>query len=277
MDGGRILEALRRANAEIDRLRAARDDAEIDRALDRLEAELVERRGNPNHVKSGEHGGEFTSGSGTGGGAKTQVKHTKKRKKPVRKRNKVARGYKDKSKPKGGPKDEARMEAAKKSHKRTARAEKDYAKANEHKFANHIGGKSFPDNDPSDVDVNVGGKNHHLELKSMLTSEKGQVNVARESIGRKVAKSQETKRPFHIVVLDDRDVYNAGASKGLHSGNRMYFKSGVARYNIKDMHPVKDEHEIRALLATPYDQWPAKAKPSKNAVAGMNAKWIDKS
>lgn len=277
MNGGHILEALRRANAEIDRLHAACDEAMLDMALDRLEAEIERkggggRKGNPNHVPSGEHGGEFASGGGGG-----PAKAPKKRKKAIRKRRKVAHGYKAKAPAKGAPKDAARMEAAKASHKRTARAEKDYAKANEHKFANHIGGKSFPDNDPSDVDIEVGGKGHHLELKSMLTSEQGKVNVARESIGRKVAKSQETGNPFHVVVLDDRDVYNAGASKDLHSGNRMYFKTGVARYNVKDMHPVKDEQEIRDLLARPYNEWPEKAKASKAAVAGMNAKWIKKS
>jgi hypothetical protein len=190
-----------------------------------------------------------------------------------RTRRPVAKGYKVKP-PK--EKDSERSAKAKAAHKPCNKAEKDYAKANEHKFASHIGGEAYPNNAPQDVDVKANDGNHHLELKSMLSSAQGRVNMATESVGRKVALSQQTGNPFHIVVLDDRDTFGGGANKDLHSGHRMYFKDGISRYNISQMHPVKDEQEIKELLDTPYDQWPAKAKASKDAVAGMKSKWRKK-
>ncbi len=268
------LSELRSSVADLERTYATLSDMEIDEALEALEEEIVRKGGgkgggNPYHKGQGSEGGQFTSAGG-GGAGKTAAKHPKRRKKPKRTRRKVAKGYAKGKPPK--EKDSARAAKAKASHKPCNKAEKDYAKANEHRFASHIGGKAYPDNAPQDVDVSAKDGNHHLELKSMLSGEHGKINMARDSIGRKIALSKETGNPFHTVVMDDRDTFAGGASKELHSGNRLYFKDGVARYNIKDMHPVKNEQEIKKLLDTPYDQWPAKAKAGPSAVAGMKAK-----
>ncbi len=270
MTSNRILAALVEARAFL------RSDDEIEGALEALEEEIVIRKGggNPYHKAHGADGGQFTTGPESGS-EKPHGKHyaknqRKKRKKPKRTRRKVAKGYAKGKPPK--EKDSARSAKAKASHKPCNKAEKDYAKANEHRFASHIGGKAYPDNAPQDVDVSAKDGNHHLELKSMLSGKHGKINMATESIGRKIALSRETGNPFHTVVMDDRDTFAGGASKALHSGNRLYFKDGVARYNIKDMHPVKDEQEIKKLLDTPYDQWPAKAKAGKSAVVGLGTK-----
>ncbi len=268
------LAELRASVADLERTYETLSDLEIDEALEALEQEIIRKGGggkaggNPYHKGQGSEGGQFTTGPG-GGGAKNQVKQ-KRRKKPKRTRRKVAKGYAKGKPPK--EKDSARAAKAKASHKPCNKAEKDYAKANEHRFADHIGGKAYPDNSPQDVDVKAKDGNHHLELKSMLSGEHGKINMARDSIGRKIALSKETGNPFHTVVMDDRDTFGGGANKALHSGNRLYFKDGVARYNIKDMHPVKNEQEIKKILDTPYDQWPDKAKAGPTAVAGMKAK-----
>ncbi len=272
MTSNRILAALVEARAYLHE----DDGSEIDEVLEALEEEIIIRKsgGNPYHKGSGADGGQFTTGP-SGGTEKPHGKHyaknqRKKRKKPKRTRRKVAKGYAKGKPPK--EKDSARAAKAKASHKPCNKAEKDYAKANEHRFASHIGGKAYPDNAPQDVDVQAKDGNHHLELKSMLSGEHGKINMAKDSIGRKIALSKETGNPFHTVVMDDRDTFAGGASKSLYSGHRLYFKDGVARYNIKDMHPVKNEQEIKKLLDTPYDQWPAKAKAGPSAVAGMKAK-----
>lgn len=209
--------------------------------------------GNPHHDSEG----KFAATDGQAAGHAHVPKAAKNAKK--RKRNRIAKGYEKKKAP-PELKDTERSDRAKAAHKRTAKAEKDYAKANEHKFASDIGGKAYPDNAPQDVDVAINGKNHHLELKSLIQGEHGKIHMSSEALGRKVALSRKTGDPFHTVALDDRDVYNGGANKALHSGNRMYYRRGLGNYNVSTMHPVKDMDEMRRLIAMPTGQLPPKAR-----------------
>jgi hypothetical protein len=311
------------------------------------------RTGNPNHVASGEKGGQFTSGSGGGGGSPgkhgkhwakrqrrkqkrlTQLKakaHTdlaKVRQKQRGERHKLREKHRSSKtstaqrrsetkslrekhqgerqkvvsdlkkevkadtgkaveavqKPKltdrekkGKPKELSEKAALAQKHMSiTDKRIQDYTKANENVFANRVGGKSFPDNDPIDVHVpggGVGGKDAGIELKTLTHGKNDKITMSSSALGRKDAWEKSNKSQMHTVALDHRDRFAAGENAALHSGHEIYYKRGVGSFRIGSMHKVANEAELRTLMKTPYDKLPKAAQGPVRQVKRSMAQYI---
>jgi hypothetical protein len=140
----------------------------------------------------------------------------------------------------------------------------EYTKNNERVFADRMGGKSFPDNEPVDVEMKVGGKEHGIELKTITHGTNDKVTMKASAIERKVEWEKEHGTQVHTVVLDHRDKGIGGeGSKALHSGHEIYYKRGVGSFRIGTMLKVKDEAALKKLMATTYDKLPAAAQGPK--------------
>ena len=142
----------------------------------------------------------------------------------------------------------------------TDKSIQDYTKANEHVFANRVGGKSFPDNDPIDVHVaggGVGGTDAGIELKTLTHGKNDKITMSSAALGRKDKWEAENKSQMHTVALDHRD---KTGNASLHSGHEIYYKRGVGSFRIGSMYKCKDMAELRVLLKTPYDKLPKAAQ-----------------
>ena len=212
------------------------------------------QRFNPAHVSSGEHGGEFTTTGGDGSGSKSSTK---------RLRKKLQGKLTDREK-KGKPKVlSAKAALAQKHMALTDRTVQNYTKANEHVFANHINGKSFPDNDPIDIQVQRGGvkgTNAGIELKTLTHGKNDKITMSGGALGRKDQWEKENKSQMHTVALDHRDRFEGGKNASLHSGHEIYYKRGIGSFRIGSMYKVKDVNELRTLMKTPYKQLPKAAQ-----------------
>jgi hypothetical protein len=145
----------------------------------------------------------------------------------------------------------------------TDKSTQDYTKANENTFANRIGGKSFPDNDPIDIHVpggGVGGKDAGIELKTLTHGKNDKITMSSGALERKDAWESESKTQMHTVALDHRDRFGEGKNASLYSGHEIYYKRGVGSFRISSMYKVKDEAELKLLLKTPYDKLPKAAQ-----------------
>jgi hypothetical protein len=259
--------------------------AAIDDVIESIQVELgiTRKAGNPNHVPSGEHGGEFTSGSG--GGAAGNHGHAP-GKHHAKNQRKKAKKHLTSGKPGGGGGKGAtsghKMTAKEKADRikkgkpltglsvKAARAQKnavktdktvqDYTKANEHVFAKRMGGESFPDTEPADVHLQIGGKTHGLELKTLTHGKNDKITMSKSAIARKVAWEKVEGTMMNTVALDHRDVFAGGKNAALHSGHEIYYMRGVGSPRIKNMYKVKDEAELHKLLRTPYDKLPPAAQ-----------------
>lgn len=131
----------------------------------------------------------------------------------------------------------------------------------EDRVATALGGDRLDDNEPLDVRVRVGKKQHAVEVKSLLKGGKQVISVHPDALVRKmdfVEKNPGTQ--FHTVVVDDRDAYAGGEFAGNFSGHGLYYKRGSGRYSLSKMHRVKDDAELRKLIAAPDDKLPEAAR-----------------
>ena len=253
------------------------------RILREIDYELMLIRSNPNHVPSGEHGGEFASGVGAGGAtahkahgkhwAKRQRRKAKKRKPGEKRQHKpTAKAKLDRLK-KGKPaayKSEKAARAAKHQSLTTGR-EQNYTKANAHAMAARIGGESFADNGAVDITVKIGKQTHGIELKTLVQGKNDKVTMAAKpkpyekesAIDRKIKWQNENGTTVHTIVADHRDKFAGGENKELHSGNELYYKRGTGSFRIGAMHPVKDIDELHTLMKTPYDKLPKAAQGNR--------------
>jgi Phage portal protein len=251
---------------------------EAKRILREIDYELMLMRSNPNHVASGDHGGEFASGGGAGGAAKAHGKHWAKRQR--RKAKKRKPGEKRQHKPTAKAKLD-RLKKGKSVEYKSVKAqraadhqtlttgrEQKYTKANESAMAARIGGESFADNGAVDITVKIGKQTHGIELKTLVQGKNDKVTMAAKpkpyekesAIDRKVKWQNENGTTVHTVVADHRDKFAGGENKELHSGNELYYKRGTGSFRIGAMHPVKDIGELHTLMKTPYDKLPKKAQ-----------------
>jgi hypothetical protein len=277
----------------IDAKKATQKPASTKRSLEELaesvlldiENEVMLMRksaGNPNHVASGEHGGEFASGGGAGG--KAHGKHYAKRQR--RKAKKRAPGTKREHKPsakakldrlKKGKPAEYKSEKAKRAaanQQVTDGPVQQYTKANEANFAARLGrgAKAFPDNGPVDIELKANGKTQGIELKTLVTGKNDKLTMAtkpkpyekKSAIERKTDWQDANGTTVHSVALDHRDrAIHEGVhigNKELHSGHEIYYKRGTGSFRIGAMHKVQDVDELHKLIAMPYDKLPKKAQ-----------------
>lgn len=167
---------------------------------------------------------------------------------------------------KGKPLEYASEKAARaaKHQNKTDGKIQEYTKANEARFAARIGGVSFPDNEPADVEVKVARRTHGIEMKTVTHGKNDKITMKASAIARKVEWEKAHGTQMHTVTLDHRDRGIGGpGAKALHSGHEIYYKRGVGSFRIGQMHKVKDETELKKLMAMPYDKLPPAAQGPK--------------
>lgn len=124
------------------------------------------------------------------------------------------------------------------------------------------GGPGQKDKKPFDVRAKKrGGGCHDIEVKSLLKGGKTSISVHEDALLRKVEHmAANPDNEFHTVAVDERATYDGGKYKENYSGHPLYYKRGSGRYSLSQMYPVKDERELRKLIALPADQLPDAAK-----------------
>ena len=125
-----------------------------------------------------------------------------------------------------------------------------------------VGGRWNAGNEPSDVDVpKAGGGLHRIEVKSKTFGNKQQVSVHAGALYDKV-KDQEVhpEDTWHTVAIDRRHSSEGGAHAGFYSGHDVYYKRAVGPYALSKMHKVKDEAELKRLMAAPEHELPEAAR-----------------
>jgi hypothetical protein len=131
----------------------------------------------------------------------------------------------------------------------------------EPQLARGVGGRSLRDNEPTDVEVDVGGRKHGVELKVMTDNKQNKVYMKPSAQERKREWMRKNDAHFHTVVFDDQRVYKA-SGKHDESKRRIFYKRGVGNFRVNAMLEVRDMAELKALLSTPTAQLPASGRPS---------------
>lgn len=148
---------------------------------------------------------------------------------------------------------------------KVGKAEHNAANAIEHEIAEAVGGKVVSIEDgvyaPRDVII---GRNHSIEVKSLLKGSKNNISVHEDALLRKVEYMTEmpANHKYHTIVVDNRGQYEDGKHSSKYSGHRMYYRRGNGRYSLASMHPVNSPTELRRLIRADDAELPAKAKGS---------------
>jgi hypothetical protein len=135
---------------------------------------------------------------------------------------------------------------------------------NEPHFAEQVGGESLTNNEPVDVRVEVDGKLHGIELKTMTVGKNNKLTMKKEAMERKAAWEKKNKGRVHTVVYDDTKVFNANGS-GKHdlSQRKIYYRRGYGSFRVNGMMEVSSEKELRGLLSLRINQLPPSAGGTK--------------
>jgi len=138
---------------------------------------------------------------------------------------------------------------AKQSHKPATAAKQRWAEANEGKLAKGLSGRTLDDNEAVDVIIKAGGKEHGIELKTLLDNTNNKITMHPDSVLRKeVWRAASRNRTLHTVVLDDRNKFLAGKFKSQFTGSRIYYRRGVGAFRVNSMVPVRNYSELRRLM-----------------------------
>lgn len=136
-----------------------------------------------------------------------------------------------------------------------------YTKNMEFELAKRVGGKAFPDNDPADVHVDLGGgKVRAVEVKTITHGKNDKITMKGSALDRKVDLEKKLGTQMDVVALDHRDRFDGGKNKSLHSGHEIYYKRGLGSLRIGSMYKCKNDAELKKLMRTPYDELPDAAK-----------------
>ncbi len=216
----------------------------------------------PEHKGKGKGGGQFVS-KGKGGDSEPAVKEKAPRKEGEKPNNKVD----GKAPPEEAP--TAKALRAKASAVRVDASVQRYAEEhNEPRFARVVGGKSHPDSEPMDVTTRDGDL---VEIKTMVLGTDDKLTMNSYAQVRKALAEKESGKPFHTVVSDDREIYNAGG-EGQHgddSARVYYYRRGIAgSARIGTMHRCKDEAELLALMKAPEEALPPGAGRTDQHITG---------
>ena len=133
---------------------------------------------------------------------------------------------------------------------------------NEPILAKATGGLSLRDNEPVDVLVTKNGMiQHGIELKTMISNKSGKITMEKDALQRKREWQEQNFAPMHTVVFDDRDVYDANGP-GQHDPSKrvIYYRLGAGSFRVGAMQKVSNVNDLNALLATPPDSLPSKAR-----------------
>jgi pterin-4a-carbinolamine dehydratase len=132
-----------------------------------------------------------------------------------------------------------------KNHNPFTREKEAWATKNEGEIVAMIGGKGTDDNRPVDVVREVGGKQHGIEVKTMLDNKAGKITMRKDAVARKEKWARQNKAVLHTVIVDDRDKFGR---KDLHSGHRVYYQRGIGSFRLATMTPVRDAAHLRELM-----------------------------
>jgi hypothetical protein len=135
---------------------------------------------------------------------------------------------------------------------------------NEPHFAKLVGGESLPNNEPIDIRVEIDGRLHGIELKTMTIGKNNKLTMKKDAMDRKAAWERKNKGRLHTVVYDDTKVFNAKGS-GKHDINkrRIFYRRGYGSFRVENMYEVQSEQELRGLLNLKINQIPASAGGTK--------------
>lgn len=124
------------------------------------------------------------------------------------------------------------------------------------------GGPGQKDKKPFDVRTKKkAGGFHDIEVKSLLKGKGTTISVHDDALLRKVEHIEANpKNQFHTVAVDERASYSGGEYKDNYSGHRIYYKRGSGRYPLSKMYKVKDEAELKRLIALPEEKLPEAAR-----------------
>lgn len=146
------------------------------------------------------------------------------------------------------------------TYKAATKEKQSHAEQNEHVVTKKLGGTKSGDNSPADVTLNIDGRNHGIELKTMLDNGNDKITMHPESRRRKEAWARKNKAVLHTVVIDHRDRFADGANGHQYSGHEIYYKRGAGAFRVGSMHKVKNYAELKTLLGTPTNSLPAEAR-----------------
>lgn len=255
----------------------------IDRALDRLEETLSRAKDvhGHEHVDSGEHGGEFTSKGGAGGHGPMKPGAARRKRKARAKRRKQRKSVTATGGGKAvdtrvkiqkratSPKDAGRSERAQASYeaRKSNRDVQRYGESQESHLLSRIGGTQSSDNGAVDIVRKVGGKDHGLEVKTLInkggpnkSGEKAQIKMEADQKARKDTwLAAAPNRVSGVIVMDHRDraISASGefiGNKEAWSGHELYYRRDYGAHRIGGMYKVRSHAELKELMGKSDDE-----------------------
>ncbi len=159
-----------------------------------------------------------------------------------------------------------------------ARAQQ-HAERNQERLAQALpGAAAIPGNAPSDVEQELCSPKpchrHQFELKTLLTSKRGNVRMTSAAQARKLQRLGEEPPPLRrqwTIAIDHRAAY-AGGNLDKASVFPCRVREGTGSFNVGGMHEVHSPEELQALLNTPTEKLPDTAKPPGT---GFYAEWMN--
>ena len=133
---------------------------------------------------------------------------------------------------------------------------------NESQLAKKLGGKALDDNEPADVTLEIGGKTHGIEVKTMVVGKNDKITMKRDAQERKAKWERKNKAKMHTVVIDDREVFNAnGPGKHDESKRKILYRRGYGSFRTGGMHEVTGgTSELKSLMSKRRNQLPPAAR-----------------
>jgi hypothetical protein len=111
----------------------------------------------------------------------------------------------------------------------------------------------------------------------MLTNARGSIRMSSAAMARKMMRAGESPPPAGgrqwTLVADHREAYSAGGLVRVKTFP-LFARLGVGSFSIASMHRVNNARELEALLSTPEDELPIKARPLQH---GFYARWTQAS
>lgn len=124
-------------------------------------------------------------------------------------------------------------------------------------------GIHLENNEPADVVITKNGiPAHGIEVKAIVIGKSDRIWISESARANKRKWARKNKAEFHILVADDRDVFDA-RGKGQHDFSKRvwyYKRSYGSNYRLKNLHRCEDFAEVRKLISSSRKDLPKAAK-----------------